>query len=98
MVVQVAVHATDNLRRLGTERRTTSLQEYDDRDLAGRGIGEGSEPSESGAGVGAGSGLAEHFFFAEVPAHALCGSVPNGRGHSRRNLGDQRPNVEIALD
>ena len=47
VIVEVSIHPAGNLGGLGPKRRTPTLQEHDDGDLADAGVGEGSEPSQA---------------------------------------------------
>src|SRR5450755_5063910 len=66
VVVQIAVDASGNFRRLRTESGASALQEDDDHHASNAGVGIGGEPTEARSRVRAGSRLAQNGFFVEI--------------------------------
>src|ERR1700733_11372949 len=98
MVVKIAVHTPCNLRRFGTKRWTSALQEDHRHDASDIAIRIRGEPSEARPGVRTCPGLAEDRFLVEVQTQAARGAISDGAGHSVREFGNHRLDVEMAFD
>src|SRR3954466_1549863 len=98
MVVHVAVDAAGNLGSLGTEGRTTSLEENYQYNASNAGVGVRGEPAVARSLVRAGSSLAQDFFFVEVETQAARGAEANRSRHTVRKFRDDRSDIKLALD
>src|ERR1700752_836690 len=98
MVVEIAIHAPGNFRRLRTERGPAALQENDGHDAANVGVRVGGEPAITRTRARTGSSLAPPLFFSEIVADPSRRAVLDCSRHAVRNFRNQRSDIEVALD
>ena len=75
VIIEISIHSSRDLCRLGTERWAATFQKHDYYDVSHVCLGVRSKPSEARALVGAGSGLTQNLFFGEIQLQAAGGSV-----------------------
>src|SRR5258708_19650486 len=97
VVVEIAIHAPGNLRGLGAEGWTSTLQEDDDNDASNIGLGVGGKPAVAGTSLGAVAGLSQNLFFVEIDPQASCGAVAYLGGHPLFILATQCTDSNISL-
>src|SRR5215467_11626476 len=98
VIVHVAVHATRNLCRFGSECRAAALEEDHHHHSPHTCVGVGSEPTIAGSFVRTGAGLPQNLFLVEVEPQAAGCPVLHCTCHPVRKFGNDWSDIQLPLD